>query len=147
MHRLNLPHFDFKVKKQNENVFIFDNIRRKFVRLTPEEWVRQHFIHYLINEKRVPPGLISVEKGLKINRLPHRSDIVVYNRVGVPWMLIECKSPEVALSHDALDQAGRYNLSLKVKYLVITNGLDHHVFHLDNDKGIFEMLNEIPEFY
>lgn len=142
-----MPSFDYKLQKLNNKIRIFDVVRRKFTQLTPEEWVRQHFIHYLITEKRVPVGLISVEKGLKINQIPGRSDIVIYNRFGVPWMLIECKSPEVALSHDTLEQVGRYNLALKVKYLVITNGLHHHIFHLDLENGKIEAISEMPDFH
>src|SRR5690606_27113443 len=90
---LNLPSFEYRIKKTEEKTFIFDEIRKKFVVLTPEEWVRQHFVHYMIGHLRYPRALINVETGLAYNQLRKRSDIVLYDRTGKPWMIVECKAP------------------------------------------------------
>jgi len=104
MYKLNLPEFDFKLKKADGKVWIFDGIRKKYVVLTPEEWVRQHFIHYLTSQKKYPRSLIRVEGGLTYNELQKRTDIVVFNRQGKPWMVVECKSPALAVAPSTLTQ-------------------------------------------
>ena len=125
MYKLNLPAFDYKLQKADGKVWIFDVIRKKYIILTPEEWVRQHFIYYLVTELKYPKALIKVEGGLIFNQLKKRSDIVVFDRTGNPWMIIECKSPELKLSEYTLEQASVYNVSLKAKFLTVTNGLVH----------------------
>jgi hypothetical protein len=125
MYKLNLPEFGHQLKKADGKVWIFDVIRKKYVVLTPEEWVRQHFINYLITELKYPKALIKVEGGLQYNQLSKRSDVVIFNREGNPWMLVECKSPDISLSEQTLHQASAYNASLHAKYITVTNGQIH----------------------
>src|SRR5262245_23759122 len=125
MVQLNLPHFDYQLKKEEGKVWIFDGIRKKYVVLTPEEWVRQHMVQYLVRELQYPRSLIRIEGGVTYNQLQKRSDILVFDREGNPWMIVECKSPEVKLSDNAMHQAATYNASHKARYLLITNGLRH----------------------
>lgn len=146
MYKLNLPDFDYNLKKAEGKVWIFDVIRKKFIVLTPEEWVRQHFINYLITDLKYPRALIKVEGGLKFNQLSKRSDIVVFARDGSPWMVVECKSPTVALSHDSLVQASAYNSTLKAKYVTITNGLAHHCAAVDWQRKKTTVLDALPDF-
>ena len=144
MHQLNLPAFDYKLKKVEGKVWIFDVIRKKYIVLTPEEWVRQHFIHYLLSELKYPKSLLKVEGGLTYNQLHKRSDILVFDREGKPWMLIECKSPSLKLSDLTMHQAAAYNASLKAKYLTITNGLIHLCASTDWAEGKTTLLNQLP---
>lgn len=146
MTSLNLPVYNFKVKKHSGKVLIFDNVRKKFVVLTPEEWVRQHFIQFLIQEHQYPKSLFRVEGSLTYNTLRKRSDILVYNRVGNPWMLIECKSSDVKLTQKAFNQVAIYNMTIGAKYLAITNGMVHFccLAPKTGQEGIF--LDEFPEF-
>lgn len=146
MEALNLPPADVKVKTENGSTKIFDIVRKKWLVLTPEEWVRQHFIHYLINDKGYPASLMTVEAGLKYNQMAKRTDIVVHDRNGNPLMVVECKSPKVKVSQDAFDQAARYNMTLKVKYLVVTNGLKNYCCFIDHEKGEYAFLEEVPEY-
>jgi type I site-specific restriction endonuclease len=146
MHKLNLPEFDIKLRKADGKVWIFDGIRKKYIVLTPEEWVRQHFIHYLIAEKKYPRSLIKVEGGLVYNQLQKRSDIVVFDRLGKPWMIIECKSPTMAVSPATLTQASVYNSTLKAGYLSVTNGLVHLCAHIDWEARKTTLLRDFPSF-
>jgi hypothetical protein len=146
MQKLNIPAYPFKSREYKGKQQIFDSIRRKYVALTSEEWVRQNFIQWLIHDKNYPPGLIAIEKELTLNDLKKRFDIVVYNKNHVPSLLIECKAPEIKISQKSFDQAGRYNLTLKVSYLVITNGLEHYCCHIDIEKGAYSFIEHIPDF-
>jgi hypothetical protein len=146
MQKLNLPEFQYRLQHSGGKVWIFDVIRKKFLVLTPEEWVRQHFVHYLINELNYPKALIKVEGSLTYNQLGKRSDIVVFNREGTPWMLIECKSPDQKISDAILRQASTYNASLKAKYLTVTNGLNHFCSFIDWNDGRTESLTQLPAF-
>lgn len=141
---LNLPEYPVKLRKDGQSKQIFDAIRRKYVALTPEEWVRQHFIHFLILEKKYPGSLLSVEKGLKVNEIRKRTDIVVYSKEGKPWMIVECKSPEIEINEETFFQAARYNHKLKVSYLVLTNGLCHYCLKIEQDKVVFE--DDLPPY-
>jgi hypothetical protein len=144
MYKLNLPAFDYKLQKADGKVWIFDVIRKKYIVLTPEEWVRQHFVNYLITELQYPRSLVKVEGGLSYNQLQKRSDIVVFDREGKPWMIIECKSPTLNLSSDTLMQASVYNASLKAKYLTVTNGLLHYCALTDWSLGKSLLLDNLP---
>ena len=146
MYKLNLPPFDYKLKKAEGKVWIFDVIRKKFIVLTPEEWVRQHFLHYVINDLRYPKSLIKVESGLIYNQLSRRSDILIYDHEANPWMIIECKSPTLKLSEKAVLQASAYNASLRAKYLTISNGLLHYCAATDWAMGTTTLLSELPSF-
>lgn len=130
---LNLPAIETRLQESNGKVWIFDGIRKKFVVLTPEEWVRQHFIHYLLVQG-YPKALIRVEGGLSVNELRKRSDLVVYNREGAPWMVVECKSPFVALDASTLSQVSAYNSTLKARYVAVSNGMEHYYFLTDWEK-------------
>jgi hypothetical protein len=144
--KLNFPSYQLKISLQDEQSSkIFDIIRKKFVALTPEEWVRQHIIHYLVNEKKVPVSLFSVEKILKINRLTRRTDVLIY-KDAKPVLLAECKAPEIKVTQSVFDQAARYNLSLNVKYFVLTNGLQTICCTMNHEKQKYEFLKEIPKF-
>ena len=146
MQQLNLPASELKIRIMNGKNEVFDSIRRRYVALTPEEWVRQHFIGYLVHGRNVPSSLISVESSLKYNRLNKRSDIVVYNNLGKPRMIIECKAPEIKITQDVFDQVAIYNMTLNVPYLVVTNGLEHFACHIDQLNSTYEFLKDIPDF-
>ena len=146
MNRLNLPAYEHRVKKEGGKNMILDLIRRKYVALTPEEWVRQHFVHYLINEFKYPKSLFRVESGLKYNNMHKRSDIVIHDRQGKAWMLIECKSPDIKLTQKAFNQIAVYNMTIGAKYLAVTNGMVHHCCQakIASHEAVF--LERFPEF-
>ena len=145
--QLNLPEFELKTRKTAAGkAEVFDVFRKKYVALTPEEWVRQHFLHYLANQKAYPASLISVEKGLSINKMQKRFDAVVYDKNGIPLVLIEFKSPKVELDQKTFDQVSVYNLKMKVKYLIISNGLKHYCCRMDYKTNTYSFLKEIPYY-
>ncbi len=155
MVKLNLPDYTFRIQKSDKGMQIFDLIRKKFVALTPEEWVRQNFIRYLIEEKKYPSSLIAVETGLTYNKLKKRCDITVHNRKGEAWMLIECKAPEVKISQETFNQVATYNMAGKntTLYLAVTNGLNHYCCILEtteNPDGTtnsnYRFLRDFPAF-
>lgn len=147
MESLNLPAYEMKIDQSGEKPRIFDPVRKKYVTLTPEEWVRQHFLRYLVDEKGVPLSLTGVEGALKIYKhLPRRSDIVVYNTSGEAIMLVECKAPSQKITIEVLDQASRYTSTLKAKYLVVTNGMAHYCFRHEPQSGKYTTLENIPEY-
>ncbi len=146
MQKLNFPTFTFRFKNSENKVAIFDEIRKKFIILNPEEWVRQHVVQFLLQEKNYPKSYINVEKLIKINDLNKRYDIVVYQPNGELFLLIECKAPEVKISQQTFDQIARYNLVLKAKYLMVTNGLNHYFCQMDFENEKYVFLKELPEF-
>jgi type I site-specific restriction endonuclease len=146
MENLNLPTYSFKIKSEVQRKLIFDSIRKKYVVLTPEEWVRQNFIRYLIEEKGYPASLIAVEKKVDVNLLPQRSDIVLYNANAKPVMIVECKAAKIKITQDVFNQIARYNMKLMVPLLVVTNGLHHYCCQMDYQKKTFEFLREIPHY-
>ena len=146
MQPLNLPQYSFKIKSEGQRKYIFDNIRKRYVILTPEEWVRQHLTAWLVQEKKYPASLIAVEMPLRINRMERRADIVLYSSRGKPFMIIECKAPGIKISQKAFDQAARYNMDIKVNYLVVSNGLVHYCARLDHKKANWSFLSGIPEY-
>jgi len=141
---LNLPAFQFKIEQHGDDFFIFDSIRKKNIVLTPEEWVRQNFIEFMCQVHQYPKELMSVEKGLKVLTLQKRSDILVYNRQGVPWLLVECKAPQVKLNEDTIYQALHYHIKLKVKFIIITNGLEHYCLKINETD--YEFIENLPQF-
>ncbi len=143
---LNLPPVSFRYKDLNGKKAVFDILRKKYIILTPEEWVRQHFIHFLINHCRYPKALIKIESGLRYNSLNGRSDIIVFDRSGQVFMLIECKSSELSLSDKVFEQASRYNIHYKARYLVITNGLQHFCCRIIHETGSYEFVEQLPAF-
>lgn len=146
MEKLNLPTYDHNIKQQGDKTLIFDVIRKKYVVLTPEEWVRQHFIHYLISDLNYAKGLIKIEGGLLYNSLQKRSDILTYGRDAKPFMLVECKAPEVALSQATFRQAAMYNKTINARYVVLTNGFEHSCFTFNQTSNKVEFLDTIPSF-
>jgi len=123
---------------------ILDQIRRKYVRLTPEEWVRQNFVQYLITEGKYPPGLIGIEIMFSLNKLKRRVDVLIHDRQGKPVMIVECKEPEVKIDEKVFDQIVAYNMALKVPYIVVTNGIDHYACKIDHVENKWEFLMVIP---
>ncbi|MEY8779857.1 type I restriction enzyme HsdR N-terminal domain-containing protein [Allomuricauda sp. XS_ASV26] len=146
MQDLNFPPYSFRIKNSQNRQYIYDGIRKKFVVLQPEEWVRQHVLRYLVFTKNYPKSLINVEKQLTINNLKKRYDVVVFNPDGSIFLLIECKAPEVNITQAVFDQIARYNLQLKSKYLMVTNGLAHYYCEMDHKNEKYMFLEDIPEF-
>lgn len=144
MQSLNLPPFEYKIREINGKAAIFDILRKKYIILTPEEWVRQHFIHFLITHYNYPKSLIKVESGLKFNQMQKRSDIIVYNSSGEIFLLIECKAADLAISQKNFEQVASYNLTLKAKYIALTNGLKHFVCSVDHENKKYEFMNDLP---
>ena len=146
MTNLNLPTYSFKIKNRENKLYIFDIVRKKSVILTPEEWVRQNFVQYLILEKKYPKSLIAIEKQLKVNGLIKRTDILIFNQSGAPYIIVECKSPSVKISQDTFDQIARYNTELQAEYLIVTNGLQHFYCKMDHLKKRYDFLQKIPVY-
>jgi len=146
MEKLNLPHYAFRTKTEEGKELIFDPIRKKFVVLTPEEWVRQNFIQYLIQEKKYPEALMAVEKQIKINGKQFRFDLLIYLRNGQPLLIAEFKAPSVKISQDAFDQVVRYNMALRVERVVVSNGMQHFACEVDYPQNTYSYLHEIPEY-
>jgi hypothetical protein len=146
MQELNLPSYSFKLKQDKDKIYVFDSIRKKYVLLTPEEWVRQHIIQFVIQEKKYPASLVAVEIGLKYNQLQKRADVLVYNNTGVPLLLIECKAPEVKITQEVFHQIALYNMTFKVAYLLVTNGLEHYCCVMDYANNTYQFLQDIPEY-
>ena len=146
MQNLNFPSYSFRLKNSENKISIFDEIRKKFIILTPEEWVRQHTVQFLIQEKNYPKSHINVEKLVKVNNISKRYDIVVFEPNGAIFILIECKAPEIKISQETFDQIAQYNLNLKAKYLMVTNGLNHYFCQMDFEKEAYLFLPELPEF-
>jgi hypothetical protein len=146
MQQLNFPHFEFKLRDVNNRQEIFDPIRRKFVTLTPEEWVRQHLIAYLTLVKGYQASMIGVEKQLLLNKLPKRFDLVVFGRNASPFLLVECKAPGVEITEKTFDQAARYNMLLRAEYFLITNGLEHYTCRIDYERKQYIFIEDVPDF-
>ena len=146
MDKLSLPVFDINIKESAGKTVIFDIIRKKYVVLTPEEWVRQHFIHYLIEHLGYSRPLIAVEQGMKYNTLLKRTDIIVYDRAGAPLLLVECKEPSHRLNQKVMEQAMMYNKTIKAPYIIVSNGIDHSCIHVNTAEQKIVFLNTIPRF-
>ena len=146
MPQLNLPKVALKTKSVKGTIQVFDVIRKKYFVLTPEEWVRQHFIHYLNTEKNYPMGLMEVEKMVKYNALKTRADIMLYTTEGKAKMIVECKAPNVKITQDTFNQIAKYNFKLKVPFLVVTNGMQHFCCRMDYENNAISFLDDIPTF-
>ena len=146
MQKLNFPGYAFRFKSNENKPLIFDVIRKKFVVLTPEEWVRQHVVTFLLSEKKYPASLINVEKQLKLHDTIKRYDIVVYNNDGTIFLIVECKASKIAITQETFNQIARYNFVVNATYLIVTNGLDHYFCKMDfvNEKYVF--LKDIPVY-
>ncbi|MFM9989732.1 type I restriction enzyme HsdR N-terminal domain-containing protein [Flavobacterium sp.] len=146
MQKLNFQPYSFRFKNSENKVSIFDEIRKKFVILTPEEWVRQNVVRFLLEEKKYPKSYINVEKVIKINSLTKRYDIVVFQPNGKLFLLVECKAPEVTITQNTFDQIARYNMVLESEYLMVTNGLNHYFCQMDFENEKYQFQNELPNF-
>ena len=143
---LNLPPYPFKLIEERGQLTLFDELRKKQIILTPEEWVRQHFVQYLINQKKYPKGLIKLEGGLKLNGLQKRTDIVVFDKNGNRTLIVECKAPSVSIDQKVLDQVARYNMVHQVGLLAVSNGLQHVYCHVDHQNKSYAFIQDLPEF-
>ncbi|MEJ2594919.1 MAG: type I restriction enzyme HsdR N-terminal domain-containing protein [bacterium] len=144
---LNLPSYTFSIRRNEDGgEEVFDPVRKKYVPKTPEEWVRLHFIRYLIREKNYPESLIAVEKGLTVNKLKKRFDAVIYSRAGMPKVLVEFKAPGIRIDQKVFDQVSAYNLKLKVRYLMVSNGMQHYCCQFDDQQQRWIFLNTIPDY-
>ena len=146
MIQLNLPDFEFKTRNENGQQQIFDSVRRKYIALTPEEWVRQHFIHYLIENLNVPLSHITVEKSIQVSHLAKRADIIVFKGGLKPVLAVECKAPSVEITEEVFYQLLRYNMTLRVEYLVVTNGLRHVYCRVDYQHQKAFFIEELPVY-
>lgn len=147
MQQLNFPTCDFRFKNSENKTAVFDQIRKKFVILTPEEWVRQHVVRFLLIQKKYPKSLINVEKLLKINGRVKRYDVVVFNSDGSILILVECKAPEIRISQNTFDQIARYNMTMNAEFLMVTNGIDHYFCHMDYVNERYEFLTGLPDYH
>jgi len=146
MLQLNLPEYSFRIKKQDEKLLIFDSQRKRYVSLTPEEWVRQHFIRFLIEEKGYPAAYLAIEKQLSMNGMKKRCDAILYNRHALPILIIELKAPNVAITQSTFDQVAVYNAKLKVNYFMISNGIEHYCCKTNTETAQYEFFSEIPNY-
>lgn len=145
MHPLNLPTYAYKMKETDGKTYIFDAIRKKYLVLTPEEWVRQHFINLLVSHYGYSKSLLRLEGGLSYNKLQKRTDIVVFDTDGNPFLLVECKAADVPINRAVVEQASRYNLTMRCPFLVITNGINTFCFEIDFEKGNFKQMKDLPK--
>ena len=146
MQSLNFPVYDFRFKNSENKVHIFDVIRKKFVVLQPEEWVRQHVVQYLLTDKKYPKSLVNIEKQLTINKITKRYDVVVFKSDGSIFLLVECKAPSIQINQKVFDQIARYNMQLDASYLMVTNGMKHYYCEMDYTEEKYRFLPAIPDF-
>ena len=146
MHCLNLPPVDLNIRRQDNKDYVFDRLRKQHVRLTQEEWVRQHFIHYLIHDKHYPEGLLANEVCISLGLVTRRCDTVLYDSFLQPRMIIEYKAPSVSISQKTFDQIMRYNYRLKVPWLIVSNGVKHYCCRVD-EGGEVVFMREVPEWF
>jgi hypothetical protein len=144
MIKIDYPVHQFRMKKENDREMIFDELRKSWLRLTPEEWVRQNFVSFLVHTKNYPPSLLALEKKIMVGEMIKRFDILVYNKEHQPWLMVECKSADVPLKEEVLNQVLRYNIAMPVEYLVITNGTSCMAFRKQNHQ--LAPVDEIPDF-
>ncbi|WP_046757599.1 type I restriction enzyme HsdR N-terminal domain-containing protein [Kordia jejudonensis] len=146
MEPLNFPKYTFRFKNRENKIYIFDAIRKKFIVLTPEEWVRQHTVQFLLQEKKYPISLINVEKELTFNGLKKRYDIVIFNSDGSIFLVVECKRSTITINQQTFDQIAQYNMILEAEYLMVTNGLHHYYCTMDYEEKRYDFLRDIPDY-
>lgn len=146
MQSLNLPPYEFRIKTEDEKKFIFDSVRKRFVQLTPEEWVRQNFMRFMITEKKYPESLMAVEKQIILNEILFRFDLLVYRRNGQPLLIAEFKAPNIKITQETFDQVVRYNMALKAETIVVSNGMQHFVCNIDYQNNSYSYLKEVPSY-
>jgi len=149
MQKLNFPPYHFKIREpesKGQISKIFDSIRRKYVALTPEEWVRQHVARFLVEEMGYPKGRVGMEKEIKVNKLSRRPDLVIFNDLGKPLLVVECKAPSVKITQAVFDQAARYNLTLQASFFILTNGLKTYCCLMHAPSKSYHFLETIPDY-
>ena len=146
MQSLNFPEYSFRFKNSENKTAIFDVVRKKFVVLTPEEWVRQHVVQFLLSDKKFPQSLLNVEKQLRVHKLVKRYDVIVYQPDGSIYLVVECKAASVPITQKTFDQIARYNLALKAEFLMVTNGMEHYFCMLDYDRERYHFLKDVPAY-
>lgn len=146
MLKLNFPDFEIPVKLKQNKPYVFDLVRKKWLRLTPEEWVRSHCIQYLYQQKNFPLSLLRVEQQVLVFNQKKRFDLVACNNQQEPLIIVECKAPTVSISQTTFDQIAQYNLALKSPYSMITNGLNHYFYHMDFEKKTIQFVEELPSY-
>jgi hypothetical protein len=144
--QLNFPTYKFKTKREQDINYVFDIIRKKYVVWTPEEWVRQHVVHYLVTEKKYPQSLMAIERGLNINGRKKRFDALVFNKNGQPFLLVECKSPDIEIDKSTFEQIAVYNSQFMAPFLLVTNGLQHFVVQYQNEFKDYQFVENVPNF-
>lgn len=143
---LRLPSGKFRLKNTEKGQAIFDSVRKKFVHLTPEEWVRQHVIYLLLSRKQIPAHLINVEKQLQVAQTIKRYDILTFNPDGSVYLIVECKAPHIPIDQGVFDQIARYNLAVQAQYLMVTNGLEHYFCTMDYANESYQFIQDIPNY-
>lgn len=144
--KLNLPEVELRLKHESQTNYVFDPIRKKWLVLTPEEWVRQHIVNYLVNYKNYPPSLISMEASLKYNQLSKRSDVLIFNKLGKPLLIIECKAAKVRIVQKVIEQVSLYNKTIGAIFLCVSNGLNHYCWTMNQNSQKFDFLKQIPDY-
>ena len=147
MQQLQFPSYEFRFKNRENKLLIFDIVRKKFVILTPEEWVRQHAVHYLHHQGGIPLSMINVEKQIQLHSIIKRFDIAVFYPTGELFLIVECKAPEIPISQDSFDQVARYNMTLHARYLMVTNGMHHYYCMIDKQQQQYSFLESLPEYH
>ena len=140
------PNYEFRIKNRHNKKYIFDLIRKKFILLTHEEWVRQNCIMFLINKQKVPKVLINVEKKIKVNNLTKRYDIIVYKPNGSVFLLVECKSPKININQETFNQISIYNSEIIAEYLMLTNGLFNYYYSIDYSNQCYKFVKDFPKY-
>ena len=143
---LSFPNYEFRIKNKHNKKYIFDQIRKKFVLLTSEEWVRQNCIMFLINDKKIPKGLINVEKKIKVNSLTKRYDIIVYKSNGSVFLLVECKSPDIIINQKTFNQIAIYNYEVVSDFLMVTNGIQNYYCSIDYSNQCYKFVKDFPKY-
>ena len=146
MEVLNLPRHDISIRNDGTRTYIFDIIRKKYLVLTPEEWVRQNFVHYLTEDLHYPASLMMTENGLKLFNTQKRSDIVIYDRNGNPLVVVECKATDVKITQETFNQVARYNIKFRAPLIIVTNGLSHYCAKYDANSSKYTFLKDIPQY-
>lgn len=146
MRELSLPKVEFNIKREGDVSYIYDQIRKKHIVLTPEEWVRQHIVHYLLVHKQYPQSLMRLEQGFTLYKSARRADIICYNSKAEPLLLVECKAPDITISEQVFQQIAHYNIQLQAPYLFVSNGLQHYACAVNFESKSFEFLDEIPAY-
>ncbi|MFO8086753.1 MAG: type I restriction enzyme HsdR N-terminal domain-containing protein [Bacteroidales bacterium] len=144
--KLSLPAFDYKIRQHDDGEKIWDPVRKKYVALTPEEWVRQHIVHFLLGHKNIPIGLTAIEKQFRYNNMTQRADVVVFDSTARPRLIVECKAPSVNVTQQTFEQIARYNVPMRVDYLMVSNGISHYYCKMDYVHWSYKFLNDLPEY-